>query len=152
MNNQVNYLMIKKWIVLIFISVAASTLIFSHLTVWAVSAVDPNIDFIIINYTESHSADKFAPVPFTHKKHYVDYAAPCRACHHAWTVDVRENPLKCKECHKGKELSDAILLRNAFHRCCLNCHRDLRRQKKPTGPIGCKECHVVPDNQARRLK
>ena len=144
--------MIKKWSILIFISFTVYTIVFSHLLAWAISAVDPNVDFIIINYTETHTTDKFAPVPFTHKRHYVDYEIPCRACHHAWKVDVRENPVKCKECHKGKEISEAILLRNAFHRCCLNCHRDLRKQKRPTGPIGCKACHVVLDKQPRRSK
>ena len=123
-----------------------------HLKAWAASAVDPSLDFIIINYTELHTTDKFAPVPFTHKRHYVDYEIPCRACHHAWTLDVRDNPLKCKECHKGKDVSEAILLRNAFHRSCLNCHRDLRREKKDTGPIGCKACHIVPDQEKRRHK
>jgi hypothetical protein len=28
----------------------------------------------------------------------------------------------------------------------------LRKQKMPTGPIGCKKCHVVPDKQQRRSK
>lgn len=144
--------MIKKCLILIFLSFAVYSMIFSYLTAWAISAVDPNIDFIIINYTEEHDSDKFAPVPFTHKRHYVDYEIPCRACHHGWKVDLRENPFKCKECHKGKELSEAILLRNAFHRSCLNCHRELRRRKKPTGPIGCKTCHVVPDKQQRRSR
>lgn len=142
--------MIKKWSLLAFVFFLTCTITFGHLIAWALSAVDPNLDFIIINYTESHTTDKFAPVPFTHKRHYVDYEVPCRGCHHAWTVDARENPFKCKECHKGKEVSSAILLRNAFHRCCLNCHRELRRQKKPTGPIGCKACHVVTTKHSRR--
>ncbi|MGA1791171.1 MAG: cytochrome c3 family protein [bacterium] len=142
--------MIKKWSLLAFVFFLTFTITFGHLIAWALSAVDTNLDFIIINYTESHTTDKFAPVPFTHKRHYVDYEVPCRGCHHAWTVDVRENPIKCKECHKGKEVSKAILLRNAFHRCCLNCHRELRRQKKPTGPIGCKACHVVTTKESRR--
>lgn len=115
-----------------------------------ISAVDPNTDFLIINYQGEHKSDKFAPVPFTHKKHYVDYEYACRACHHAWKLDIRENPVKCKECHKGKEESKAILLRNAFHRCCMNCHRDLRKAKKPTGPVGCKKCHFVAKKQKKR--
>lgn len=142
--------MIKKRSLLAFVFFLTCTITFGHLIAWALSAVDPNLDFIIINYTESHTTDKFAPAPFTHKRHYVDYEVPCRGCHHAWTVDVRENPIKCKECHKGKEVSKAILLRNAFHRCCLNCHRELRRQKKPTGPIKCKACHVVTTKGSRR--
>ena len=142
--------MIKKWRFFAIIFFMTWTITFGHLIAWAVSAVDPNLDFIIINYQTSHTTDKFAPVPFTHKRHYVDYEVPCRACHHAWTVDVRNNPLKCKECHKGKEVSSAIHLRNAFHRSCLNCHRELRRQKKPTGPIGCKSCHVVTTKHQRR--
>jgi len=144
--------MIKKWGILFVAVFVTWTIILGHLIAWAASAVDPNLDFIIINYKEMHTTDKFAPVPFTHKRHYVDYEIPCRACHHAWTLDVRDNPIKCKECHKGKDISKAILLRNAFHRSCLNCHRDLRREKKDTGPIGCKDCHVVLDKEPRRYK
>jgi predicted CXXCH cytochrome family protein len=144
--------MIRKWTILFFIFFTAYPIIFGHLAAQATSAVDPNVDFFIINYTESHTTDKFAPVPFTHKKHYVDYELACRACHHAWKLEIRENPIKCKECHKGKKISEAILLRNAFHRSCLGCHRKFRNQKKPTGPIGCKDCHVVSDKPLRRSK
>lgn len=142
----------KFWSIVTVAIVIAYIVIFSELGAWAISAVDPNIDFIIIDYLEIHGADKFAPVPFTHKKHYVDYEIPCRGCHHAWTLDIRDDPIKCKECHKGKKVSDVILLRNAFHRSCLACHRELRNQKKPTGPIGCKKCHLVPDKNSRRPK
>lgn len=123
-----------------------------NVNVFAISAVDPNVDFLIINYPDEHKTNQYAPVPFTHKKHYVDYEIPCRGCHHAWKLNLRDNPIKCKECHKGKTESDAVLLRNAFHRSCMTCHRNLKKQKKPTGPVGCKKCHIVIDQDPRRSK
>ncbi|MGA1843735.1 MAG: cytochrome c3 family protein [bacterium] len=142
--------MTKKGFMLFAAAFAVFAIVVGHAAALADCVVDPRLDFIVINYTEEHGTDKFAPVPFTHKRHYVDYEVPCRACHHAWKVDIRDNPLKCKECHKGKEVSGVIFLRNAFHRSCLVCHREVRNRNKPTGPIGCKDCHVVPDRNSRR--
>lgn len=139
-------------ICLILITVFLSIFSLPKPILFATSAIDPNVDFLIIDYPDAHKTNLYTPVPFTHKKHYVDYEIPCRGCHHAWKLEARENPLKCMQCHKGKteKGEGAPLLRNAFHRCCMTCHRNLQKQKKPTGPVKCKGCHIVVDTEPRR--
>ena len=71
-------------------------------TAFAISAVDPDTDIIILNYKKVHGKNVFGPLTFTHKKHYVDYNLSCIQCHHAWKTEERKDPVKCTECHKGK--------------------------------------------------
>ena len=122
---------------LIFLSCSPSEII--------TATVTPNLNHIILKY--SQKLDKkilFGPVSFTHQKHFVDYELTCLTCHHQWKTNEKNAPQKCNECHK-LTVSDSprkiVLLRNAFHRSCKDCHYRLRDENKPTGPVKCKGCH-----------
>jgi hypothetical protein len=79
------------------------------------------------------------PVPLNHKAH-AD-AIACTECHHTWKKEERETPQKCAECHKADDKSDKGL-KQAYHKQCMDCHKDLKKQEKPTGPTTkCTGCH-----------
>jgi len=68
----------------------------------------------------------YVPVVFPHKLHadMTDMGGGCADCHH-------RNPpgriLKCRECHGGPSNQanlDQPSLKGAYHRQCLNCHRE----------------------------
>lgn len=85
-------------------------------------------------------------VPFPHSKHA---AAECKTCHH--TIKAAGDPIKlCTDsgCHdsleaKGKDnAKDIKLVENAFHGQCIECHKNLKKENKPTGPSACGKCHT----------
>ncbi|MGA1824746.1 MAG: cytochrome c3 family protein [bacterium] len=127
----------KRAILIIFI-------IYNLFPLNAIPSLLHTVDYItIINPRPTKSI--FPPVDFSHKKHYVDYKIPCLNCHHAWNSEKSAYPRKCIYCHKtdrNKANKEFILLRNAFHRSCKDCHANISTQKKPTGPIKCDECHI----------
>lgn len=96
---------------------------------------------------------KKAPVQLTHKKHVEDYGIACKDCHHVYTDgkntwEPGQEVKKCGACHNVvkpiAECSPAekkLNLQKAFHDNCKGCHMALKREKKPTGPIKCTECH-----------
>ena len=86
------------------------------------------------------------PVPFSHEKHK---EIDCATCHHTW--DGSSDIQKCTDsgCHdsleyKSKENKDDIkLVEVAYHEMCYQgCHKDLKKEKKPTGPTSCAKCHI----------
>jgi len=100
-------------------------------------------------------------IEFAHKKHNVDYKISCGECHH----DKDNKPLdlkagdhvqKCVECHtklekerkkKGEE-ADILVLENAMHGNCVNCHEQVNikagdpKGKKGPAPTSCTKCHL----------
>ncbi len=97
-------------------------------------------------------------VTFTHKKHNVDYKIACAECHHVYKDgksiwEEGDKVEKCGVCHskdkpsreERKELSGAEKIKGyhyeAIHENCKGCHKDLKREGKPTGPIACSKCH-----------
>ncbi|NLW82607.1 MAG: cytochrome c3 family protein [Desulfovibrionales bacterium] len=85
-------------------------------------------------------------VPFAHSKHA---AAKCQECHH--TMDKDGGKIKkCTDagCHdsleaKGKDNAKEVkLVENAFHNQCIDCHKKLKTENKPTGPSACGKCHT----------
>lgn len=81
-----------------------------------------------------HLTDIYAPVKFTHKAH-TGYAENCKVCHHHHS-EIERTPA-CRECHglPFKTLAKPGL-KGAYHRQCMNCHRD-----SGSGPLGCDDCH-----------
>ena len=108
----------------------------------------PSLDIIIIN-NEGYERDRKGPVTFTHRKHALDYGVSCWKCHHDYEDGKNlwspwGETLKCSECHMPSEDVDNVMnLQKAFHERCKNCHRELAKEKKKTGPYRkCYGCHA----------
>jgi hypothetical protein len=41
---------------------------------------------------------------------------------------------RCANCHEPPK--------EAFHKNCQGCHKELKKEDKNTGPVGCRECHM----------
>lgn len=65
-------------------------------------------------------------VTFSHKKHCELDA--CNKCHHTGMG----NP-ECTTCHSKEAEVNPM---NAFHKNCIDCHKE-----KQAGPVGCGDCH-----------
>ncbi|MBN2808345.1 MAG: cytochrome c3 family protein [Deltaproteobacteria bacterium] len=77
-------------------------------------------------------------VTFSHAKHAV--AVPdCKVCHHTFTGEGV--PQKCSECHKAEKDGKKLDIKNAAHKTCRGCHRDMKKDGKKTGPTPCTGCH-----------
>lgn len=85
-------------------------------------------------------------VPFPHSKHA---SVECAKCHH--TMEADGGAIKhCTEagCHDSLEFrdkdnaKDIKLVEVAYHAQCLDCHKDLKKEQKPTGPTACGKCHT----------
>jgi hypothetical protein len=80
------------------------------------------------------------PVTFNHKAHAA--ATDCTKCHHTWKKEASKTPQMCAECHKAADTSDKGL-KKVFHKQCIDCHKDLQKQGKKTGPTTkCSDCHA----------
>jgi len=88
-----------------------------------------------------HLVDQYEAVPFDHTGHE-DYADDCETCHHH-ASGVEHTP-PCRECH-GETSGDLRKpgLKGAYHRQCMNCHREM-----DAGPMGCEDCHPKLEDAA----
>jgi hypothetical protein len=85
-------------------------------------------------------------VPFAHSKHAT---VECVQCHHTLEADGGAVK-KCTTagCHDSLEFRDKAnakdvkLVENAFHTQCIDCHKALKKEQKPTGPTACGKCHT----------
>jgi len=114
---------------------------------------------ILPNFTRStitvfHSADQapeiikidtlegeYGPTIFTHKLHaeMAFMSGGCKSCHH---FNPPGKVLTCIECHKPQsEMTDLSKpgLKGAYHRQCLNCHREWSHS------TNCTVCHARTD-------
>lgn len=106
---------------------------------------------VIVIHSQVWPEKKYEDSKFPHKKHASEFQVPCKDCHHLYenggNVWEEGDPVaKCESCHTspktGKALKDASpeeqkrSLYNAFHRNCLNCHKE-----EAKGPTKCIECH-----------
>lgn len=88
------------------------------------------------SFTLGHIAKIYEPVRFSHGNHS-SVAGECGSCHHH--SEVGQTP-PCQKCHgaslesKGSGMPG---LKDAYHRQCMGCHKDMG-----TGPVGCGECHI----------
>jgi hypothetical protein len=90
---------------------------------------------------------KRGPVKLNHNEH-VKYGVACNECHHVYKDGVNVwkegDPVqKCSECHLEESADEKVLnFQNAMHKNCKDCHRDLEKEGKPTGPWKkCNDCH-----------
>jgi hypothetical protein len=81
-------------------------------------------------------------VVFSHKTHS---QSGCVECHHETTTT--ERIVSCRQCHK-KQSKGNMASQHAFHKNCIDCHAELKKQKKPTGPVKlCSQCHISKGRQ-----
>ena len=122
-------------------------------------------DTITMDYNQYKKRTKQPPkskiIEFTHKKHNEEYKISCGECHHdkdAKPLDLKiGDPVqKCVECHtklekekkKKGEKEDILVLENAMHGNCIDCHKDVNikagdpKGKKGPAPTSCTKCHI----------
>jgi hypothetical protein len=140
---------------LIVLAVAAAAVAFLFAGVYATQEAPENI----VMESKVFGKHKKGLVTFTHKKHSADYKIPCADCHHVYKDGKNvwkegDEVQKCAACHSeakaptGKDapkLSKAEKIEkyyySAIHENCMGCHKDLKKEGKPTGPTSCKDCH-----------
>ncbi|MCP4247852.1 MAG: cytochrome c3 family protein, partial [bacterium] len=82
--------------------------------------------------------DLYLPVPFDHKGHAMmaEMTRGCSVCHH-YTPEGARHPA-CKSCHEVSPVREDMQkpgLKAAYHRQCLNCHREWSHA------TACEVCH-----------
>ena len=104
-------------------------------------------EFVIYNTVDGYK-NKKPGVPFTHKKHSMDYKLACTDCHHHYeggknVFKEGDKVKKCIECHDMKKNQGKVKkIMTAFHNNCRDCHKDAAKAGKPTGPTKkCADCH-----------
>lgn len=91
---------------------------------------------------------EFGEVTFSHKIHaqMSEMSGGCETCHHYNTTGP---VLKCRACHSQTRVRDDLRipdLEAAYHRQCLNCHRQW------TGSTDCQECHVKKGEDINKIR
>jgi len=138
---------------LIFLMTIGVALIFVATGIQAGTKVE---DTFKVETKEFKTHKKQAPT-LSHKKHNVDYGISCGDCHHdkdgkALTgLKMGDDVQRCVECHtklkKGKDKKDILVLENAMHRNCIDCHKKANikagdpKGRKGPAPTSCTKCH-----------
>jgi len=120
----------------LFVSVLAAAVFgASSLIATATEKVPGKSDAVDISRAKSEK-----PVAkFGHLKH-IDMKIPCKTCHHASSGEKAE--VKCSVCHKAQAEGKVLSTKDAFHKQCIDCHRDkLTTSPKSHAPTKCRECH-----------
>lgn len=91
-------------------------------------------DVVILDELE----DLYLPVPFDHRGHadMAEMTIGCTICHH-YTPEGSAHPA-CKSCHEVGTMREDMRkpgLKGAYHRQCMNCHREWSHQ------TACEVCH-----------
>ena len=84
-------------------------------------------------------SDRYGPVYFSHKVHaqMSIMSGGCENCHHHNTSGPI---LKCNSCHESSRKREDVSipdLKGAFHRQCMDCHREWSHE------TGCNSCHTL---------
>ncbi|MEW6140014.1 MAG: cytochrome c3 family protein [Thermodesulfobacteriota bacterium] len=121
--------------VLAFAFAAACTLVYA-----ANKAPDKEI---VIDSKDVFKTKKKGPVNFSHPKHK---ELKCTQCHHEYKDGKNvwqegQEVKKCGSCHTLEGADKQVKLEKAFHDQCVKCHKDLKKEKKKTGPTSCSKCH-----------
>lgn len=90
----------------------------------------------------------YGAVTFSHKIHaqMSEFSIGCEGCHHYNTTGP---VVKCITCHSATRKREDIStpdLEAAYHRQCLNCHRQWNRS------TDCQECHVPKGEDFEKVK
>ncbi len=76
---------------------------------------------------------------FLHEKHEKALDNKCENCHYVFLMSAANS---CQdwlmEIPEGQSLTE----RKTAHARCINCHIELRDEKKKAGPVNCNECHT----------
>ena len=95
-------------------------------------------------------------VEFPHALHVMDFELSCEQCHHV-DLELDDEVQPCAECHieltpTTKNRKSIILLRNAYHASCRECHKEFNKEvgdprgfKKTAPPTSCSGCHIKKD-------
>ncbi len=120
---------------------------------------------ITMDYNQYKKRTKQPPkskfIEFSHKKHNEEYKISCGDCHHdkdnkPLDLKIGDNVQKCVECHtklkkarkKKGEKKDMLVLENAMHGNCVDCHKEVNikagdpKGKKGPAPTSCSKCHL----------
>ena len=85
----------------------------------------------------------YEPVIFAHRLHaqMSELTGGCAVCHH---LNPAGRILACSDCHSAKQTGTILKpdLRGAYHRLCLECHREWNQNTK------CELCHSVKTAQS----
>ena len=119
----------------------------------AQAAPQPNGRVLATNHTDrgpdviqiDRMARFYSPVPFAHKIHadMSEMNGGCANCHHY--NQQSDTPAACVECHPPAAGAGTLAqpgLKGAYHRQCLNCHRDWAHSN------ACEYCHTERLNPA----
>jgi c(7)-type cytochrome triheme protein len=114
-------------------------------------------DILLDDHTVFTSRERPA-VAFRHMYH-ISNGIECKTCHHRFQggknildeMELQEGAegIKCSSCHKttlGFRFAPDLdptkrNLRQAFHRQCMGCHRQVGQEGKKAGPVTCGQCH-----------
>ncbi len=93
-------------------------------------------------------SERYGPVVFSHKVHaeMSEMAGGCDACHHYNTAGP---VLACKKCHEPRATRENLAipdLEAAYHRQCMQCHRQWNQT------TGCYSCHLPKDSKDSEIK
>lgn len=89
---------------------------------------------------------KKPPVTFNHQEHLAAFKkagkdVTCKTCHH--TGDTSK---ACTECHKEPQgkmgaCTEMSLSKNPFHKKCITCHKEMKKEGFAKAPTSCTQCH-----------
>lgn len=79
-------------------------------------------------------SDFYKAVIFPHSKHFT-VPSSCKACHHRFPEEPARS---CYICHKKKDTKTMLSLMKAYHKNCIECHKEMKK-----GPIKCIDCHKI---------
>lgn len=92
--------------------------------------------------TINQLSDRYGPVNFSHRIHaqMSIMSGGCENCHHFNTTGPI---LKCNSCHEASRKREDVRLpdlKGAYHRQCMDCHREWSHE------TGCNSCHELKKN------
>ena len=108
----------------------------------------PRADMITVHQTAEDAPaiitmdkleDKYSPVVFQHKVHaqMSQMSGGCKSCHHFNNIGPIQ---KCESCHEANRMREDLSkpdLKGAYHRQCMDCHREWSHN------TDCNSCHQL---------
>ena len=82
-----------------------------------------------------------------HYRHSKAMDNKCEKCHHEYNEKTKklfyakDQEGTCRYCHGPKTEENRISLRQASHRACIDCHRQIAAKNETAGPFTCEGCH-----------
>ncbi len=85
-----------------------------------------------------------------HYRHSKAYDKKCETCHTDCKTGIykKDSEGTCRYCHKDVTEEDRISMEEAAHASCVDCHMNVAKEKKETGPVKCGGCHDQEKQQA----